>query len=61
MCMLEQIKAKQSPEVPWTKGEELLVQGEDLQLLPSYSLPCQPPAFNYVVENSHNSAIQGGI
>lgn len=24
-------------------------------------LPRQPPAFNYVVEKSHNSAIQGGI
>lgn len=57
MCMLEGIKAKQSPEVPWTKGEELLVQGEDLQLFPS--MPAS--RFNYVVENSHNSAIQGGI
>lgn len=27
----------------------------------THPLACQPPAFNYVVEKSHNSAIQGGI
>jgi len=56
------LKGDQSPAEP--QGPQLLLAGAFHPTAvpsPPPAPSMHPPAFNYVVEKSHNSAIQGGI